>query len=50
MAFHQKDELNGGGVVGTVMTNRGLELCLRMRLALHRTNVKRYFGNDALTG
>ncbi len=40
LALHQKDELNGGGVVGTVMTNRGLELCLRdAGLALHRANV-----------
>ena len=40
LALHQKDELNGGGVVGTVMTNRGLELCLRdAGLTLHRANV-----------
>ena len=40
LALHQKDELNGGGVVGTVMTNRGLELCLRdAGLTLYRANV-----------
>ena len=40
VALHQKDELNGGGVVGTVMTNRGLELFLRdVGLTLHRANV-----------
>ena len=40
LALHQKDELIGGGVVGTVMTNRGLELCLRdVGLTLHRANV-----------
>ena len=40
LALHQKDELNGGGVVGTVMSNRGLELALRdAGLTLHRANV-----------
>jgi len=40
LALDQKDELNGGGVIGTVMTNRGLELCLRdAGLTLHRANV-----------
>ena len=40
LAFHRKEELKGGGVVGTVMTNRGLELCLRdVGLILHRANV-----------
>ena len=40
LALDQKEELNGGGVVGTVMTNRGLELCLRdSGLTLHRANV-----------
>ena len=40
LALHQKGELNGGGVVGTVMTNRGLELCLRdAGLTLYRANV-----------
>ena len=40
LALHQKGELNGDGVVGTVMTNRGLELCLRdAGLTLHRANV-----------
>ena len=40
LALHQKNELNGNGVVGTVMTNRGLELSLRdAGLNLHRANV-----------
>ena len=40
LALHQKEELKGGGVVGTVMTNSGLELCLRdAGLTLHRANV-----------
>ena len=40
LALHRKEKLNGDGVVGTVMTNRGLELCLRdAGLTLHRANV-----------
>jgi len=40
LALHKKNELKGDGVVGTVMTNRGLELCLLdAGLTLHRANV-----------
>ena len=40
LSLQQKGELIGDGVVGTVMTNRGLELCLRdAGLTLHRANV-----------
>jgi len=40
LALHQKGDLKGGGVVGTVMSNRGLELALRdADLTLHRANV-----------
>ena len=40
LELHKKDELNCGVVVGTVMSNRGLERVLREAgLALHRANV-----------
>lgn len=40
LSLHQKGELNGDAVVGTVMSNRGLETHLRgAGLTLHRTNV-----------
>ena len=40
LALQKKNELIGDGVVGTVMSNRGLELCLLdAGLTLHRANV-----------
>jgi phosphoglucosamine mutase len=40
LSLHQKGMLSGDAVVGTVMSNRGLEMRLREAgLTLHRTNV-----------
>ena len=40
LSLHQKGTLSGDAVVGTVMSNRGLEMRLREAgLTLHRTNV-----------